>query len=91
MPLREQIVKNLRYNPCDKLCLEYGKILYAEKEYESAISVLQNVTMKVNADWRAVYRSFYLLSQIYKKLGLEDEADQYKGLCRNCNPKFPIE
>jgi len=86
-----EIIKNLRYNPRDKLALEYGKILYAEKEFEGAISVLKNVTMQVNADWRAVYRSFYLLSQIYKKLGLKDEAVRYKGLCLSCNPEFPIE
>ncbi len=85
-----EIVKNLRYKPHDKLCLEYGKILYAEKEYESAISVLKNVTMEVNADWRAVYRSFYLLSQIYEKLGLPDEANRYKRLYLNCNPKAPM-
>jgi len=85
-----EIVKNLRYKPHDKLCLEYGKILYAEKEYESAISVLKNVTMEVNADWRAIYRSFYLLSQIYKELGLPDEANRYKRLYLNCNPKAPM-
>jgi len=86
-----EIVKNLRYNPSDKLCLEYGKILYDEKAYESAISVLKRITTKVNADWRAVYRSFYLLSKIYKNLGLEDDAYRYKELCLRCNPDFPIE
>ena len=88
-----EIVMNLRYNPHDKLALEYGKILYANAkgEYESAVSVLKNVTTRANADWRAVYRSFHLLSQIYKKLGLADEDKRYKGLCLICNPNFPIE
>lgn len=86
-----EIVKNLKYNPRDKLGLEYGKILYARGEYESAISILKNVTTKVNADWRAVYRSFRLLSQICKKLGFEEEEERYKELCLKCNPKFPIE
>ena len=86
-----EIVKNLRYNPRDKLCLEYGKILYDEKAYESAISVLKSITTKVNADWRAVYRSFYLLSKIYKNLGLEDDAYRYRELCFRCNPDFPKE
>lgn len=86
-----EIVKNLKYNPRDKLCLEYGKILYAKKEYESAISILKNVTTQMNADWRAVYRSFHLLSQIYKKLGFSDDENRYKGLYLNCNSKASIE
>lgn len=85
-----EIIMNLRYSPHDKLCLEYGKVLYAEKDYKGAISVLKQVTMKANADWRAIYRSFYLLAQIYNKLGLADEANRYKALGMNCNPKAPI-
>lgn len=85
-----EIIKNLRFSPEDKLCLEYGKILYNEQDYKGAISVLKDVTQKVNADWRSVYRSFYLLSQIYKEMGLIDESERYKNLCLIGNPKFPI-
>jgi len=85
-----EIIKNLRFNPKDKLSLEYGKILYKEKEYERAISILKDVTQKVNADWRSVYRSFYLLSQLYKETGLTGESERYKKLCLTCNSKFPI-
>jgi ubiquinone/menaquinone biosynthesis C-methylase UbiE len=86
----QEIIKNLRYSPHDKLCLEYGKLLHAEKRYEEAISVLKRVTTKLNADWRAVYRSFWLLSQIYEILGNKNGSDQYKELCLNCNPEFPL-
>lgn len=86
-----EIIKNLRYSPRDKLSLEYGKILYAKQEYENAISVLKNVTTRVNADWRAVYRSFYLLSQIYEKLGLNSYRNRYKELYLRCHSKTSIE
>ncbi len=85
-----EIVKNLRFNPEDKLCLEYAKILYKEQDYQGAISVLKHITQKLNADWRSVYRSFYLLSQIYKEIGLEKESERYKKLCLISNSKFPI-
>ncbi len=85
-----EIVKNLKYNPEDKLCLEYGKILYKEQDYEKAISVLKDITHKVNADWRSVYRSFCLLSKIYRELGQEREAERYKELCLISNSKFPF-
>lgn len=85
-----EIIKNLRFNPKDKLSLEYGKILYKGKDYKEVISVLKAITQKVNADWRSVYRSFYLLSQIYKEMGLTDESERYKKLCLTCNSKFPI-
>lgn len=85
-----EIIRNLRYDPRDKLCLEYGKILYAKKDYKAAISVLKSVTTKVNADWRAIYRSFHLLSKIYKELGFSEEENRYKELYLNCNPKASI-
>ena len=86
-----EIVKNLRFNPEDKLRLEYGKILYHEQDYEGAISILKAVTQKVNADWRAVYRSFYLLSRAYEKIALAEDSERYKALCLTCNLNFPLE
>jgi len=86
-----EIIKNLRYGPRDKISLEYGKILFAGEKYESAITVLKSVTAKLNADWRAVYRSFYLLSKLYKRLGSVDESNRYKSLCLSCNPRFPVD
>lgn len=83
-----EIIKNLRFNPEDKLCLEYGKILYNEQDYQGAIAVLKEVTQKLNADWRSVYRSFALISQAYRKIGAVEESERYLELCRNCNPKF---
>jgi len=85
-----EIIKNLRFSPEDKICLELGKMLYCKQDYPGAISVLKNVTQKLNADWRSVYRSFYLLSQIYKEIGAIGESERYRNLCLIANPKFPI-
>jgi hypothetical protein len=82
-----EIIKNFRYSPRDKICLEYAKILCAKNEYKDAIPVLKGITTGLNADWRAVYRSFKLLSQIYKKLGEKQEEDRYMKLYFNCNSK----
>jgi ubiquinone/menaquinone biosynthesis C-methylase UbiE len=84
-----EIIKNLRYSPSDKLSLEYAKLLYAERDYQRALPVLRSVTTKVNSDWRAVYRSFWLLFLTHKELGSVDEAERYKSLCLNCNPSYP--
>ncbi|MFC2005200.1 class I SAM-dependent methyltransferase [Chloroflexota bacterium] len=85
-----EIIRNLKFNPKDKLCLEYGKILYNEQDCDGAISVLKQVTQKLNADWRSVYRSFYLLYKIYEEKSLPDESERYKNLCLIGNPRFPI-
>ena len=86
-----EIFRNLRFNPEDKLRLEYGKVLYHDQDYEGAIPVLKAVTQKVNADWRSVYRSFYLLSKAYGKSGMPEESERYNALCLTCNPTFPLE
>jgi ubiquinone/menaquinone biosynthesis C-methylase UbiE len=84
-----EIIKNLRFNPEDKLRLEYGKILFHEGQKEKASAVLKAITQKINADWRSVYRSFYLLSRIYQDLGDIPTSLKYKELCLTCNPNFP--
>ena len=87
----QEIIKNLRFNPQDKLRLEYGKILYHEGDYKGTITVLNGITQKINADWRSVYRSFYLLSCVYRELDLKAESLKYRELCLICNPNFPKE
>ncbi|MBI3083498.1 MAG: methyltransferase domain-containing protein [Candidatus Omnitrophica bacterium] len=84
-----EIVKNLRFNPEDKLRLEYGKVLCDEGDTEGAIAVLKAVVQTLNADWWSVYRSFALLSDAYVRIGSHEEAQRYASLCATCNPKFP--
>ncbi|MDE2588105.1 MAG: hypothetical protein KGL95_00340, partial [Patescibacteria group bacterium] len=85
-----EIIKNLRFNPAEKIAFEYAKILYAEKKYNESIKVLKTITQKINADWRSVYRSFYLLAKIYQKLGKMKEKQRYGKLCKTCHPNFSL-
>lgn len=86
-----EILQNWRYSPCDKICLEYGKLLKSEGKFDEALNVLKGITSKLNADWRSVYRSFHLISQIYLELGKKTDADKYKKLCLKSNYKFPVD
>lgn len=85
-----EIVKNFKFNPIDKISFEWGKILYSKKNYQEAIIVFQSITQKINSDWRSVYKSFYLLSEIYKKTNNSIKYRYYKKLCRISNPNFPL-
>lgn len=85
-----EIIENLRFNPADKIAFEYAKILYIQKQYDESIKVLKTITHKINADWRSVYRSFYLLAKIYKKLGKIKESQHYVKLCKTCHPNFSL-
>ena len=84
-----EIITNLKFNPVDKLRYEYAKLLVNSGDYEKAIVELNAITKKINADWRACYRAFYLLSKIYTALGNAPISEKYKDLCQTCNPDFP--
>lgn len=85
-----EIIKNFRYSPQDKITLELGKILASEGKLTEALVVLKQISSKLNADWRSVYRSFFLISKICKALNKRDHAAGYLDLCLTCNPKYPI-
>lgn len=89
-PIELEIVKNMRFNPKDKISFEYAKILYSEKKYQEAVSVLHSITETLNTDWRMVYRSFYLLHLIYKKIGDKKRSLRYAKLCKRCHVNFPL-
>ena len=83
-----EIVKNWRYSPCDKIRLEYGKLLKHEGNLNEALEVLKSVTKRLNADWRSTYRSFHLISEIYILQNNPDKANKYKEFCLQSNPKY---
>jgi SAM-dependent methyltransferase len=83
-----EIVKNWRYSPSDKIGLEYGKLLNHEGSLDEALEVLKSVTTRLNADWRAAYRSFHLISEIYTQQNNAVEANKYKEYCLQSNPKY---
>ncbi|MBI3632699.1 MAG: DUF1698 domain-containing protein [Candidatus Vogelbacteria bacterium] len=85
-----EIIKNLRYSPADKIALELGKVLQAEGKPNDALVVLKQISSKLNADWRSAYRSFFLMSNIFRALGKNEEAERYQTLGLTCNPKYPV-
>ena len=64
---QREILKNARYNRDDKLRIEYAKVLLEAGDLETAIAHLQAITRHLNADWRATYRAFCLLSWAYRR------------------------
>jgi len=83
-----EIIRTFRYNPFEKISLEYAKILIAEKRLRDAVEVLQTITHKVNADWRASYRAFYLLAKVHIRLGDTKKSRYYQNLCMSSNTEF---
>jgi len=84
-----EIVKSFPYNTEDKICLEYGKLMIGDGRYDDAIKVLSRIVRRLNADWRASYRAFCLLSWCYRAQGNEEPATRYAQLCKTANPQFP--
>jgi hypothetical protein len=76
-----EIIKNMRYAPVDKIALEMAKLRYARADHEGAIEAARSIIHHLNADWRATYRAFHLMSQSYKQLGDEDISKRYENLC----------
>ncbi len=85
-----EIVQNWRHSPTDKIALEYGKLLASEGKFDEALAVLKTITSRLNADWRAVYRSFHLMSVVCTNLKRSADATRYRDLCLTCNQKYPI-
>ncbi len=85
-----EIYKNIQYCPHDKAALEYGKTLVASGNYEAGEQVLFRVTQRMNADWRAVYRSFVVIAWAARARGASHSL-RYEQLCRIANPQYPEE
>jgi hypothetical protein len=85
----QEIVKNLRYAPADKIALEYAKVLLADGDLIRAEAILLGVTRHLNADWRSVYRSFCVMVWLLRQTGDLARSERYVQLCRTANPGFP--
>jgi Methyltransferase domain len=88
-PFEFEIIKNLRYAPADKIALEMAKLRLAAGDAAGCIEAARRITGHVNADWRATYRAFLLLSRAYERLGDGAAAKRYAELCRISNPELP--
>jgi hypothetical protein len=84
-----EIIKNLRYAPYEKCAFEMAKILYAEKDFIGAIQVASRIAQRLNADWRAIYRAFVLISRAYRNMDDDANAERYKSLALTANPELP--
>lgn len=89
-PYSFEILKNMRFYTNDKVAFEFAKLKYQEGNPKEAIEVLEKIVQKLNSDWRTCYRSFYLLSKIYKNLKQLELAKKYLKLCATCNPDYPM-
>ncbi len=85
-----ELIKNLRFAPQDKIRVELGKVLLASGETAQAEKVLTEITLRLNADWRSVYRAFCLLAWSRRGCGDVAGAERYENLCRLANPQFPM-
>ena len=83
-----EILATLGFNPEDKVGLEYGKAL-VPVDPRQAVSVLEQVTRRLNADWRATYRAHHHLARAWDALGLPEKGDRHRALRDTCNPRWP--
>jgi 2-polyprenyl-3-methyl-5-hydroxy-6-metoxy-1,4-benzoquinol methylase len=88
-PFAFEIIKNLRYAPADKAALEMAKVRLAAGDAAGCIEAAREITGHINADWRATYRAFLLMSRAYRNLGDHVAAERYQELCRISNPELP--
>lgn len=82
----QEIVKNLRYAPRDKIALEMAKEAFASGRYSEVISICTTFTTGLNADWRSCYRAFILMAKSARALGDADRFARYVGLTNSAHP-----
>jgi hypothetical protein len=63
-----EILKNLHYSIDDKIKYEFAKENFYKKEFNYSYDLLSEIINKLNSDFRSVYRSYYLLYKICKKI-----------------------
>ena len=86
----EEILKNIKYAPQEKISFELAKHQIDSGELNTAKETLLSITQKYNSDWRIVYRSFCLLSLIFKNQNNHPEYTRYRNLCLTSNPGYPL-
>jgi hypothetical protein len=84
----KDIVESPGYSPHDKIALGYEESALEDESREGHHRV-EAVTKRLNADWRAVYRSHLSLSLAYDALGRHEEANRHRELCLTFNPRYP--
>lgn len=86
-----QIIKNIKYKRADKIKFELAKSFIQTKNLKEAIELLLSTTQALNCDWRNSYRSYALLSLIFRELNDSSSEIYFRELCLRANNNFPIE
>lgn len=84
------ILRNISRAPEEKVRFELAKYVAVKEENELARVLLRAVTTRPNSDWRAFYRSCYLLALLAHIDGREAEEVRYTELLFTANPDFPL-
>ena len=86
-----EIILNLKYSPRDKLTVELAKHWCRQGQHQQAFDLLRTLTTTLNADWRSIYRAFFLLAWCGQQLGDQEKFSHYRELCLTANPQFPFD
>ena len=89
-PGGRDILINLSRSPFEKTRFEIGKYFLIKKDYSVAKALFQEITNHFGADWRAFYRSCFLLAVIASVENDQESQDNYLNLLNIANPEFPI-
>lgn len=77
-----EILKNLHYSFKNKITYELAKYYFSINKVKESFALADKLVNTLNADFRSVYRSFYLLYKISKKNSLDKKlyAEYYLRL-----------
>ena len=82
-----EIILNLKYNYEDKINFEKAKFFLKDKKIYRCVRCLFKIIEKRNSDYRSCYRSYALLSYIYRD---KDQGKIFQDFLANCNNKYPL-
>ena len=89
-PGSRDILINLSRSPFEKTRFEVGKYFLIHEDYSGAKSLFQEITNHFGADWRAFYRSCFLLAVIATIENDQESQNNYINILNIANPEFPI-
>jgi len=86
---QKTIFKDLKFSPQDKSNFELAKLDFYNGDYSDSKNRLEDIINKPNADWRSVYRAYYFLILIGKRLEDEKIITEAENGLLTCNPQHP--
>jgi SAM-dependent methyltransferase len=83
------IFRDLKFSPQDKINLELAKLDFYNGQYYESRTRLENILNKPNADWRSIFRAYYFLILIGKRLQDSKLILDAENSLRTSNPNHP--